>query len=52
MGIRKIDALINQSVLESNDDADVPAALEHKTQDGSGDLLALPPSDFDEEDSK
>lgn len=55
MGIHNIDALINLSEFESNDETDVPAALERKTQDGSGFGYGmaedtLPPSDFDEED--
>lgn len=49
MGIKNIQALVQNSVNESHDDTDVPAALERKTQDGAGDLTALPPSDFEEE---
>jgi hypothetical protein len=55
MGINNIQALINDSVVESHDETDVPAALERTTQDGSGfvgDLSNiedhLPPSDFEE----
>lgn len=36
MGIRNIEALINDSVSESHDETDVPAALERTTFDGSG----------------
>lgn len=36
MGIENIQALINESHFESNDETDVPAALERKTFDGSG----------------
>jgi len=50
MGINNIEALINDSVAESHDETDVPAALERKTSDGSGDLTALPPSDFEEDE--
>lgn len=56
MGIDNIEALINDSVAESHDETDVPAALERSTQDGSGfvgDLSNLeqhlPPSDFEED---
>lgn len=48
MGINNIQALIDDSFAESHDDTDVPAALERSTQDGAGDLTALPPSDFEE----
>jgi hypothetical protein len=50
MGINNIEALINDSVAESHDDTDVPAALERETHDGSGDLTELPPSDFEEDE--
>lgn len=50
MGIHNIEALINDSVVESHDETDVPAALERKTSDGAGDLTALPPSDFEEDE--
>lgn len=36
MGINNIQALINESHFESNDETDVPAALERSTKDGSG----------------
>jgi hypothetical protein len=49
MGIKGIEALINASIDESHDLTDVPAALERETHDGAGDLNALPPSDFEEE---
>lgn len=49
MGIRRIDELIDRSVAESHDDEDVQAALDRKTHDGAGDLVALPPSDVEVE---
>lgn len=50
MGIENIDLLIQNSIEESHDDTDVPAALERDTQDGSGPQTEdqLPPSDFEE----
>lgn len=50
MGINGIEALISDSIVESHDDTDVPAALARETADGSGDLDALPPSDFEEDE--
>jgi len=50
MGINNIEALINDSVNESHDHTDVEAALQRDTQDGAGDLTALPPSDFEEDE--
>lgn len=52
MGIENIDALISDSVAESNDDTDVPAALARDTHDGSGfeSEDELPPSDFEEDE--
>jgi hypothetical protein len=50
MGIENIDALIQDSVQESHDETDVPAALKRDTQDGAGPQTEdqLPPSDFEE----
>jgi hypothetical protein len=50
MGITNINELVQKSVDESYDDEDVPAALERKTDDGPGDLTAIPESDFEEDD--
>jgi hypothetical protein len=57
MGIENLEAFFSDSIDESHDEEDVPAALERTTDDGPGfvgDLSAipdhLPPSDFDEED--
>lgn len=51
MGIHNIDALINDSVVDSHDDTDVPAALQRDTQDGPGPQTEdqLPESDFEED---
>jgi hypothetical protein len=56
MGIKNIQALVQDSINESHDDTDVPAALERTTDDGpgfAGNLANLeehlPPSDFEEE---
>ena len=50
MGINNIQVLIDDSIAESHDETDVPAALERSTQDGSGFDAEdeLPPSDFEE----
>lgn len=50
MGINGID-LVNESIAESHDASDVPAALARDTQDGPGPQTEdqLPPSDFEEE---
>jgi hypothetical protein len=55
MGIENIRLLVQESIDESQDGTDVPAALQRTTQDGSGfvgDLSRvesmLPPSDFEE----
>lgn len=50
MGIHNIKELVQLSIDQSHDDVDVPAALERRTHDGSGDLTSLPPSDFEEEE--
>jgi hypothetical protein len=52
MGIHNIDALINDSVVDSHDETDVQVALERETQDGPGpqDPEQLPPSDFEEDE--
>jgi len=51
MGINNIQALINDSVSESHDETDVPAALARDTHDGPGpqEPDQLPPSDAEHE---
>lgn len=50
MGIENIEVLTEQSIAESHDATDVPAALQRDTQDGPGPQTEdqLPPSDFEE----
>lgn len=50
MGINGIENLFGNDFPDAtnHDDTDVPAALERETHDGPGDLLAIPPSDFEE----
>jgi hypothetical protein len=56
MGIENLDTFFSDSIDESHDEEDVPAALERTTDDGpgfAGDLSRieehLPPSDFEED---
>lgn len=50
MGIEGIEILVQNSIAESLDSVDVPAAILRETQDGPGPQAEdqLPPSDFEE----